>query len=536
MKYFLIALSSLLLIRCARQTQPTGGPKDVAPPELLKSTPDNGQKNFKGNTIELNFDEYVKLKDPKEEILITPSTGAKTKFIAKKNKVIITPELAWLDTTTYSIAFRNGIQDINESNPAEDLHLAFSTGPTIDSLILSGTVSEAFKDKIPERITVAIYQSDTFDIFKHRAAYFTKTNKEGKFRLQNLKAGTYRIYAFEDKNKNGKVESKSELFGFVATPIHLHDNIDSIKIVLVHLDTRPMKVTAVRNSNSISTIRINKAVDSVKITPEKTSLTYTYGDTRSELILYKEFDKTDSIRVRVQASDSIAQKLDTTVYIKYTDNKKISEKYKPSDWLVNFDQTDNTLHAEITSNKLLLNINYDSMYIQIDTIHYETITPKNVTFDTLIKKLRITKHLDINTKEKILTPVLLLGRGAIVTIDNDSSKSQDLKIYIPKAEETGSIAVEVTTKETNYEIQLITPDYKLIKSFRNQKKFTFNHLKPSEYRITIYIDRNNNGRWDPGNIYKNEEPEKIILFKNLENKYTIPVRANWEIGPLNISF
>jgi len=211
----------LFFFQCARQTQPNGGPKDIAPPELLSSNPANGEKNFQKNTIELTFDEFVKLKDPKEEILITPSLGTNTKFIAKKNKVIITPENKWIDSTTYSIAFRDGIQDINESNPTDDLHLAFSTGPIIDSLRIFGSVSEVFKDQIPEKITIGLYQSDTFDIFKHKPILFSKSDKSGKFSMPNLKAGKYFIYAFDDKNKNQKVDSKTECFGFLVREIDL---------------------------------------------------------------------------------------------------------------------------------------------------------------------------------------------------------------------------------------------------------------------------------------------------------------------------
>ncbi len=151
--------------------------------------------------IELTFDENIKLKDPKEEILITPSMGAGTRFTAKKNKVVITPEYKWADTTTYSIAFRDGIQDLNESNPTDDLHLAFSTGPTIDSLKIIGSLSEIFTDKIPEKISIGLYQSDTFDIFKHKPTLFSKSNKAGKFSILNLKPGKYFLYAFDDKNK-----------------------------------------------------------------------------------------------------------------------------------------------------------------------------------------------------------------------------------------------------------------------------------------------------------------------------------------------
>ncbi len=532
----LITISCNLLYQCARQTQPTGGPKDTDPPELVYANPINGQKNFKGSTIELIFDEAIKLKDPREEILITPSSGAKTKFLAKKNKVTIIPERKWQDSTTYSLAFRGGIQDVNESNPADDLHLAFSTGPTIDSLVLSGSVSEAFKEKIPEKITVALYQEDTFDIFKHKPIFFTKTNKQGKFSMQNLKAGKYFIYAFDDKNKNMKADSKTERFGFSANQVNLPENADSIHLVIVHLDTRPMKLTSVRNSNTISTIRFNKPLDSIKLIPERSSIIYTYGDSRSEVIVYKDFDKTDSILVRVKATDSVYQKLDTAVYVKFTDNKKPPEKFKPSAWSVDYDATTNQLVAELTSNKLLLSINYDSIYIQIDTAKYQSIKLENITVDTLLKKVTLKTILNINPKEKIPNPVLLFGKGAIITIDNDSSKSQDIKIKIPKAEDTGSMSIEINTKEEHFEVQLLTSDLKLIKSFRDLKKYTFAYLKPAEYRIQVIVDQNNNFRWEPGDFYKLQEPEKVILYKSLEKKYTIPVRANWEIGPLTITF
>ncbi len=535
MRKILVFVSCCCLYQCARQTQPNGGPKDINPPELISSNPVYGQRNFKGTNIELMFDEYIKLKDPNEEILITPTAGPKTKFTVKKNKVMIAPELKWKDSTTYSIAFRNGIQDLNESNPADDLHLAFSTGSTIDSLYLDGSVSESFKEKIPQKITIALYQEDTFDIFKHKPTYFTKTNKQGKFTMQNLKAGNYFIYAFEDKNKNMKVDSKSEMFGFAAQKISLPEYVDSIQLQLVHLDIRPIKITTVRNSSTISTIRFNKALDSIKLTAAK-PIIYTYGDTRSEIVVYKDFNTTDSLKVNLFATDSIHQVLDSAVYIKYTESKKISEKFKLTDWVVDFDPVTNLMNAEASSNKLLLSLNYDSIYIQIDTSTFQSITPKEISIDTLAKKIKIHTTIKLRTKEKTLNPVLLFGKGAMISIDNDTSKAQDIKIRIPKVEDTGSIAVEINTQNPHYEVQLLSSDGKIVKSFRDLKKYIFTYLKPTEYKITVIEDINNNNRWEAGNFYQRREPEKIFLYKNSEKKYTIPVRANWEIGPLVISF
>jgi uncharacterized protein (DUF2141 family) len=537
MRVLLILVTSLLLFKCARQSQPSGGPKDTDPPELTSSNPQNGQKNFKGNQLELTLDEPIKLKDPKEEIFITPSMGSNTKFTVKNNRLFIYPEYKLKDSTTYSIAFRDAVQDMNEGNPAEDLHLAFSTGSTIDSLKVSGSVTEVFKEKVPEKITVALYQSDTFDIFKHKPILFTKSDKAGKFSITNLKPGQYFVYAFEDKNKNQKVDSKTEKFGFVARSLNLTLDIDSVNIELIHLDARPIKLTSIRNSSTVSVIRFNKAVDSINLRTEK-PIIYTYGDTRSEIIIYKdkELDQGDSLRVSVFAKDSINQKIDTAVYAKFTDNKYIDDKFKITNWEINFEPSSKKLIAVANTNKLLLSINLDSIYIQIDTSSLQPITPKEIFVDTIFKKITLKTILKIDPSNKTPKPIILFGKGAFVSINNDSSKSQDVKIKIAKSEETGTVLVEVKTKEPHFIVRLTTPDDKLVKSFSDQKRYTFVNIEPGDYKICVIIDSNNNGRWDPGNFFKKEQPEKIKLYKTLENKFSFPVRANWELGPLLISF
>lgn len=536
MKRFLIPIFFILLLQCARISQPTGGPQDKEPPELQSSVPANGEKNYKAKQIELTFDEAVKLKDPQEEIIITPSVGTKTKFLVKKNKIIITPEKDWKDSTTYSVAFRSSIQDLNESNPAEDLHLAFSTGNFIDSLKISGTIAETFQEKIPEKITVAIYQSDTFDIFTHKATYFAKSNKEGIFSIPNLKPGKYYVYAFEDKNKNSKVDSKSEKFGFIGKPIALTRSKDSVHIDLIKVDSRPIKITSVRNTSSISTIRFNKAISKVKLQSAGTKFIYMYGDNHGEVVIHKDFSRSDSVLINVSAYDSIQQELDTAVYIKYTQNKKIDESFKVTDWQVDFNPETKILDAKATTNKLILAANYDSMYIQIDSSNFQLIKPDELKLDTLNKILTISTHLKLDDKDNQLNPVLLFGKGAFVSIDNDSTKARELKINLPRPKDMGTLSVQINTTEKHFELRLLDASGKLVKSIRDQKKYLFKYLKPAEYRISVVIDSNNNGQWDTAVYYKKSEPEKVVLYKNSENKYTFPIRANWEVGPLVISF
>ena len=159
---------TLLILSCAKQSTPTGGPKDTIPPVLVGSIPAEKQKLFKSQKIELEFSELIILNNPKDQIIITPSIGKDYKITAKKNTATIEVDKPLSDSTTYTINFRDAIQDITEKNPARNLHLAFSTGTYIDSLSISGSIHELLTDKFIKDVTVALYQSDTFDIFKHK--------------------------------------------------------------------------------------------------------------------------------------------------------------------------------------------------------------------------------------------------------------------------------------------------------------------------------------------------------------------------------
>lgn len=55
----------IFLAACASLTTPTGGPKDVKPPELVRSVPANKQANFKGKAVEVEFNEDIKLNNPR---------------------------------------------------------------------------------------------------------------------------------------------------------------------------------------------------------------------------------------------------------------------------------------------------------------------------------------------------------------------------------------------------------------------------------------------------------------------------------------
>lgn len=543
--YQLVSITIILsLYGCASQTTPTGGPKDETPPELISSNPTDGQKNFKNGFLELTFNELVKLKDPKEEILITPSPGKNTKFTARKNKILIEPEFPWQENTTYSISFRDGVQDLTEGNPTENLRLAFSTGATIDSLSIEGSIGEVFTEKIPDKITVALYQSDTFNIYNHTPTYFTKSNKEGVFSIRNLKGGEYYIYAFDDKNKNLKVESKTEKYGYLSKPIFLDKNVDSLSINLISVDARPPAITSIRSTDKTTLVRFNKFIDSLNIKMKfQPQVIYSYGDAQSELIFYQAFPTTDSLKVEIFAQDSVLQKLDTTFFLKYSTTKMPTETFGLKEISENYNTATKEFAHVLSYNKPIGSINYDSIYVKTDSLNKINLAKENFTLDTLRHRVSMKVIVDVKPDTiirergfKPFNPIIRYGKGSFISIELDSSKTITKSIATTREEDTGMLTATVETNEINYLIEVITTDNLVVQKLYNPKQINFKFLKPKDYKIRVLIDTNGNGKWDAGNFEKGIEPEKVIFYKSEEGKYSFPIRANWEYGPLVIKF
>lgn len=534
LRLFTTLAISLLLYGCATITTPTGGPKDEEAPILTSSDPKNDQTNFKGKTIELTFNELINLNNPKDEIIIIPPVGKKTNFQAKRNKVIITPEESLRENTTYTISFREGIKDLTEGNPVENQKLAFSTGPFIDTLQIEGTVAEATKEKIPEGITVALFSSDTFNIFEHTPEYFTKTAKDGKFQITNLKPGTYRLYAFEDKNKNLKLESKNERYAFKSDTIHLKKNSTKNQLRLVNLDSRPPTFTNVRAQADVNTIRFNKQVATYKLTsPEK--LLSSFGTDGSEIITYYPNIESDSLQIQLHAEDSLHQTFDSLIYIKKTDKERIEESLRLSVTDPQLNTETGKITFQLIPSKIITALTLDSIYLEVDSLTKIPLEKKSFTLDTARKIINVTQQLALK-KDEPEPKNLILRPSALISIEGDTSKATKKQIQSFNTESTAVLLAEVQTKAPHYIVQVVTTNYEVLAEERNKPKVTFKYLPPQNIKLRLIIDTNNNGVWDTANYLTNTEPERIIYHQTQDKKFDTPLRANWEVGPLLLKF
>lgn len=220
----LLLFGGAFLSRCASIGSPSGGPKDSLAPTIMAVTPELNTTNFKSDRIYIAFDEYVQLKDQQKEIYTSPAMRKKPKVTLRGRGIHIQIEDdSLMPNTTYAIEFGSSIVDNNESNPLHGLRYVFSTGPDIDSLVMSGYTEDSENLDSMGRTFIYFFEADSIDkqntydstMFKYKPSKIARAQKNGIFIAQNLKPVDYRIYAFYDSNDNQTYEPSIDKVGFL---------------------------------------------------------------------------------------------------------------------------------------------------------------------------------------------------------------------------------------------------------------------------------------------------------------------------------
>ena len=554
----------LFLLSCAKQSSPTGGPKDTIPPILVKALPPNEAINFKGKTLELTFSEMIALNNPKEQLIITPSVGKDFELKARRNSVIIELENSLQDSTTYTFNFRDAVQDITEKNSVRRLQLAVSTGTYIDSLSIEGTVYDLVRGKESKETTVAIYpRNDTFNILKHPAMFFTKSDDKGRFKIDHLKPDVYYIYAIDDKNRNLIIDSRTESYAFLKDSINLQTDTSKISLGLVHQDTRPLKITSARPYNTYFNIKTTKNLKDFSIkTVDSASLEYSFGEDRSNIKFYNTFGKIDSVGLQIIASDSIENKIDTVIYAKFLTTESTPEKFEAGLKSSSIIADKGLFKASFKFTKPLTQINFDSIFFQVDSATKINFDSADISLEKIHNTLMLSKTLErkmfiipaienppttppgppskpkeavpTETKRKAPSPKKIsnefyIGKAAFISIDGDSSKKFTQTITPLKVEDLSVIIYDVKTPHKDIIVQLVDKALIVLKENFDKPKGEIHDLTAGEYMLRVIIDTNNNNKWDPGNYFLKQEPERIYYYKGEKGVSSITLKSNWEL-------
>lgn len=511
------------MANCAKKGTPTGGLRDTIPPVILKSVPENYTTNFKEKEIRIYFDEYIKLMDLQKNLIISPPL---------KYNPIITPlstskmlKITILDTllenTTYSFNFDKSIVDNNEDNAFDYFKYVLSTGSYIDSLTVTGRITDAVLPTAEYPVAVMLYEvNEEFNdsmVFSKKPMYLAATrDSSNTFEITNVKEGKYLLLALKEKNNDYTFQPKNDKIGFVNEFIELPtDSAFTIPIFKELPDyslARPSQTSKFHivfgyegdgselELEPISAMPEGFHSVSVRDT-ERDSLHYWFKPeivTDSLLFLAKNKARTDTLEVRMKNlfPDSLAiSAFKTGTFI-----PRDTVKLKSSIPLVQIDDA----QIRIMDN--------DSLAIAFET---QLDTKNNLA------EIHFQKKDDQRYKITLLP-------GALT--DFYESKSDSLQFVIKTLANSDYGTLNLTLRNIDSYpviVELVTDKYQVSarQIITQNTPVYFDYIKPGNYFVRIIFDENANGIWDTGNFLRRIQPEKIIFYPT-----KLEIRANWSLN------
>ena len=245
-----------VLLSCATQVAPSGGPEDKLPPRVAAVSPAPQSINQSPElNVKLIFDEWISPTIPMSAISISPPIEKKLQMKVKGKELWLGSNSILDSNTTYTLTIANGLKDLRGNSIAKPFQLTFSTGSIIDSLSLTGRVMlspEMLKNKTYPSIALFLmgkeerkskrYLSEYPDsiplLTQEAPLYITQSDSNGFFHFKGLASGQYRVLAFVDLNANRRVDLSTEWVGVYEKDISLNESYqDSVWIALQDQDT-----------------------------------------------------------------------------------------------------------------------------------------------------------------------------------------------------------------------------------------------------------------------------------------------------------
>ena len=288
-KLFYIFCIASIIVGCARMGSPDGGWYDDDPPRVIGATPEDKATNVKSKKITILFDEFIKLEDATNKVIVSPPQLEQPEIKASGKKIIVELQDTLKDNTTYTIDFSDAISDNNEGNPMGNYTYSFSTGEQIDTFEVSGYVLDASNLEPIKGIAVGLYDDLADSAFKTKPLMrISRTDGSGHFVIKGVAPGTYRAYALQDADGDFRFTQKGEMIAFnhdTFEPSSKPDTrVDTVWRDSLHIDALLQKPYTHFLPDDITLLAFKQLqtdrtlLKTERVEPNKISMYFTFGD------------------------------------------------------------------------------------------------------------------------------------------------------------------------------------------------------------------------------------------------------------------
>lgn len=516
----LILFVVLLAYSCGQVGFITGGEDDInAPKPILEDIqPPIASINTSPKEIIIPFDEFIQLNSPAKNISVVPADVTLEATVKGKTLTLKPIKGDWVENTTYAIYLNRAIKDLNEGNDSLMTYV-FATGSYIDSLETTIRVVDAYTNKPKKSITVGLYEEEIpDDTSKISPRYVVMTDDKGIAQFNYLQKGPFYAYAFNDKDQNTRLNEGEER-GKLTSIVYADTSTEVIpEIRLMAPKANKFEVTT-NNFIAPSTwcLGFSKAL------PEDTKISFTspepagvlWNNRMDSLTVFYAMNsrsgKVEMIIEHQEKSDTITKKYFFKEAGKFNYETNLDKgvlligdtlKIQLNEAITSFDSSKIELQGKpaedsiYTSIPLLFSENRPDEITIIHTRNFDsirlTIPPKAIGGANFLNPEEIILNYQVQPSNKVGT--------LIINLDS-----------IP---EFGILEVNSDKGELIKKIRLESGVY----------EYKVNNLQPMRYAFRLIIDEDRDEFWSLGDIFKNQEAERVIWFDSKTQ-----IRANWDV-------
>lgn len=560
---------------CANTTTPpSGGPKDTIPPVIVKLDPMDGSVNVptRKTKLELTFNEYVVVKDPKS-LYLSPPLEKAPKYKIQNKSVVVYFENDLDSNKTYTLDLTNAIADNNEGNMYPGFTLVFSTGDQIDSMMLTGTVQDCNTLQPLKGATVMLYKDHADSaVFLKRPDAAVKTDDWGYFCLRNIQDTLYRMYAIIDENNNNIYEAETEKVAFIDTLVRPLMKVNDSLPELAKYDMKDtLNCLARKSEYELNIFRekpskqmiVNKErigertayitfmapyaqIDSIwmrgvpreklitQFNLEQDSLEIWVNDPRKQpdtLFLYVNYMKTDTLGVLNPFTEEIK-----LIKPKTLPGKTSRKDIKKEDTTAVF--TIDAKPENVEQYGFVMEFKYPVVKSAFDSLGFRFLNPRQqeskgeytVTQDTL----NLRKYV-VRPKAKLLPGYeyfLKVPHRKFKDVNGFYNDSTEVKVTLPNDDKLSTMILKMTNVKNKYIVDLL--DEKRTNVLRSyiidsDQDLIFPYLKTGKYSVRITEDLNRNGLVDTGILLEHKQPEKVRFYKLEDGTFLIDIPEMVEV-------
>lgn len=533
-------LSALILLgfSCAAIQRPSGGEKDITPPAIVSTNPQDGQTNFSQKKIELKFSEHLKISTISKAVQISPALEEEPEFRSKGKNIIISLKDSLKKNQTYIISINRNLSDEHDVKIDESKQIAFSTGSDIDNGTISGRIDSPFEGSL------SLWQisEDNYETFYQSSPeYVYDASDDGEYVFKYLSKGDY-VLALVNKDMSGKpIYPDKTDYSLSTMPIITLDDESSYNNLnlLMTIKDKPLRIEQVEWINGKwGSIKFSKNIP--KDFELDSSLTF-FNESRKALEHYLFEDPVEKQKIHFYIDDT----LESYTFIEskgiYQKNKSILDSSK---FRVKVDSFLDTSYVKVISplNDYVFNIDsykdtslaivFSSLIDTLDSkahvILYEDsleISYKINWASPLAIKISPTGKWKEDTKYKIE-----INRDGIKPKYSKSFEDSIIVINFKTSsfEQFGTLNIFIKNRNNSRfiaELKSLGKDLKKRNSIiSSDSLFIMRELVEGAYSLMIYNDKDKNNSYSSGSLSPLIPAEWFYTYPD-----TIQIRSNWEL-------